>query len=28
VRQSIARGEYHAARGFVMYLVAGRRPAK
>jgi SAM-dependent methyltransferase len=27
VREGLARGDYHAARGFVMYLVGGREPA-
>ena len=28
VRDGIERGEYHAARGFIMYLVGGRRPGR
>lgn len=27
VRDGVERGEYHAGRGFVMYLVGGRKPA-
>lgn len=28
IEQGIAAGTYHAARGFVLYLVSGRKPAR